>query len=173
MQSERIEISSFRKSRWPVTPTTNTGAAPKSRSGRRGFGAGCIAFEIILPARNHNLVIARGRKEELLWLPLRNESPILGNMNYKPQPIETDSIVLPAELAALTERLAENAHDLWAAQRAAQGWTYGTQRDDAKKLHPCLIPYDQLPESEKEYDRQAAVGTLKAILKLGYKIIAP
>ena len=94
-------------------------------------------------------------------------------MPYKPTPIETSSIILPAELSALTERLAENAHDLWAEQRLAQGWSYGTQRNDEQKQHPCLVPYNQLPDSEKEYDRLAALGTLKAILQLGYRIVPP
>ena len=94
-------------------------------------------------------------------------------MEYVPRPITAEDVALPPELAPLTEHLAENAHDLWAAQRFAQGWTYGPQRDDTKKLHPCLVPYHQLPESEKEYDRIAALGTLKAILKLGYSILPP
>jgi hypothetical protein len=94
-------------------------------------------------------------------------------MTYKPTPIETSAISLPEELGALTERLAENAHDLWAEQRLAQGWSYGPQRDDEQKQHPCLVPYDQLPDSEKEYDRVAALGTLKAILQLGYRIVPP
>jgi len=80
---------------------------------------------------------------------------------------------LSPELAALTERLAENAHDLWAAQRLRDGWTWGAQRDDKAKKHPCLVPYADLPDSEKEYDRQAAMGTLKAILALGYRIEKP
>lgn len=92
-------------------------------------------------------------------------------MTYKPTPIETASVSLPEELGALTERLAENAHDLWAEQRLAQGWSYGPQRDDEQKQHPCLVPYDQLPDSEKEYDRVAALGTLKAILHFGYRIV--
>ena len=70
----------------------------------------------------------------------------------------------------LTERLAENAHDLWAAQRIKDGWTWGPTRDDSAKKHPCLVPYAELPESEKEYDRQAAMGTVKAIITLGYRI---
>jgi hypothetical protein len=94
-------------------------------------------------------------------------------MEYVPRPINAGDVALPPELAPLTERLAENAHDLWAAQRLAQGWRYGPQRDDAQKLHPCLVPYDQLPDSEKEYDRIAALGTLKAILSLGYRIVPP
>ena len=91
-------------------------------------------------------------------------------MPYQPKPIDTAAITLSPQLAALTERLAENAHDLWAAQRLKDGWTHGPQRDDRSQKHPCLVPYAQLPDSEKEYDRQAAMGTLKAIRALGYRI---
>lgn len=91
-------------------------------------------------------------------------------MNYDPKPITTSNLMLPPELSALTEQLAENAHDLWAVQRLSEGWTYGPRRNDEAKKHPCLVPYSELPESEKEYDRQAAMGTLKAILALGYRI---
>jgi ryanodine receptor 2 len=94
-------------------------------------------------------------------------------MNYQPKPIDTTHVTLSPDLLQLTERLAENAHDLWAAQRLADGWTHGPQRDDKVKKHPCLVTYAQLPESEKEYDRQAAMGTLKAILALGYRIEGP
>ena len=94
-------------------------------------------------------------------------------MDHQPRPIDTTGVALPVELGPLTERLAENSHDLWAGQRLSQGWTFGPQRDDARKLHPCLVPYDQLPDSEKEYDRIAALGTLKAILKLGYRVVPP
>jgi hypothetical protein len=74
---------------------------------------------------------------------------------------------------ALTERLAEHSHDVWATQRIADGWTYGPKRDDATKQHPDLIPYAELPEPEKEYDRKAAMETLKAIIALGYRIVRP
>jgi len=94
-------------------------------------------------------------------------------MPYTPKPIETSGISLPEELSRLSERLAENAHDMWAAQRLGDGWSYGPQRNDEQKHHPCLVPYDQLPESEKEYDRLTALGTLKAILQLGYRIVPP
>jgi RyR domain len=90
---------------------------------------------------------------------------------YQPRPIDTSSVTLTEDLVALTERLAENAHDHWAKQRFADGWTYGPQRNDAKKESPCLVPYADLPDSEKTYDRQAALETLKAILKLGFKIV--
>ena len=91
-------------------------------------------------------------------------------MSYQPRPIDTAHVVLPASLVALTERLAENTHDLWAAQRFADGWTPGPRRDDVAKQHPCLISYGELPETEKEYDRRTALGTLRAILALGYAI---
>ena len=94
-------------------------------------------------------------------------------MAYKPNPIDTANVVLPTELQRLSELLAENTHDLWAAQRLAEGWSYGERRDDQQKLHPCLVPYEQLPESEKEYDRTTALGALKTILVLGYTIVPP
>jgi RyR domain len=91
-------------------------------------------------------------------------------VQYVPKPHDTSTIALPAEIGELTERLAENAHDLWAKQRMREGWHWGPKREDAKKEHPCLVPYRDLPESEKEYDRNAAMETLKVILALGYRI---
>ena len=94
-------------------------------------------------------------------------------MSYKPEPIDTSGVTLSEDLRRLTELLAKNAHDIWARQRMAGGWTYGPKRDDAKKQHPCLVPYEDLPETEKEYDRNAAMETLRAILALGHKIENP
>ena len=93
--------------------------------------------------------------------------------NFKPSPIDTSRIDLPADLKKLVEMLAENTHDVWAQQRLLDGWSHGQERDDVGKKHPCLIPYHELPEMEKEYDRHTAVETLKLILKLGYKLIPP
>ena len=90
---------------------------------------------------------------------------------YTPAPIDTGSVELPAELTALTEKLAENTHDIWAAGRLRDGWQYGPERNDTKKTNPTLVPYAQLPESEKQYDRNTALETLKVILKLGFQII--
>lgn len=92
------------------------------------------------------------------------------DVTYNPTPIDTSDVELSPEILALTERLAENTHDVWAKGRIDQGWQYGETRDDAKKLHPCLIPYGDLPESEKEYDRNTALETIKLIYKLGYFI---
>jgi hypothetical protein len=91
-------------------------------------------------------------------------------MGYEPKPIDTSEVELSPEIEKLTERLAENSHDQWARQRIKDGWKYGPRRDDAKKEHPCLIPYAELPESEKEYDRNSAMETLKAIMAMGYRI---
>ncbi|MDX2289325.1 MAG: RyR domain-containing protein [Hyphomicrobiaceae bacterium] len=89
---------------------------------------------------------------------------------YIPRPIGTSHVQLPPDLIALTETLAENTHDTWARRRLADGWTHGPARDDDKKQHPSLIPYADLSESEKDYDRQTALETLKAIIALGYRI---
>jgi ryanodine receptor 2 len=91
-------------------------------------------------------------------------------MPYVPQPIDTSAVPLPPEVLELTERLAEHAHDVWARERLSQGWTYGPQRNDGLKHHPCLVPYADLPESEKVHDRNAALQTLKAVIALGYRI---
>ena len=90
--------------------------------------------------------------------------------SYHPNPIDTRLIQLSEDILELTEHLAENAHDLWAKQRLAEGWQYGFERDDSNKLHPCLVAYKELPESEKTYDRLAAMETLKAIVACGYTI---
>lgn len=90
--------------------------------------------------------------------------------DYNPQPMDTSDVELPPALQPLVEQLAEHVHDVWAAQRMADGWSYGPTRDDDKKHHPCLIPYDQLPEAEKTYDRATANATIAAILKLGAEI---
>ena len=89
---------------------------------------------------------------------------------YTPNPINTDDVELDGVLLELTEKLAENVHEMWALGRVNDGWRYGEKRDDAAKTHPCLVPYSQLPDSEKEYDRNTAMSTLKLIVKLGYKI---
>ena len=93
--------------------------------------------------------------------------------SYTPKPLDTDGVTLSKSLMELLERLAENTHDVWAAQRHSEGWTLGPARDDVGKKHPCLVPYEQLPEVEKEYDRKIAGETLKAILTLGYRITEP
>ena len=91
--------------------------------------------------------------------------------NYIPQPIDTKGVELPEELNVLAEEIAKNVHEVWSEGRMKDGWTYGEERDDAKKHHPCLVPYENLTEKEKEYDRNTSQETLKLIMKLGFKIV--
>jgi ryanodine receptor 2 len=91
-------------------------------------------------------------------------------MPYDPTPIDTSKATLSDELLRLTERLAENAHDVWAMERLQDGWTFGPNRDDQHKKHPCLVAYGDLSEGEKRIDRNVVLMTLKAILALGFEI---
>ena len=90
---------------------------------------------------------------------------------YIPQPIDISNVKLPKELEQLAGLISENVHEVWAATRITQGWKYGEQRNDELKTHPCLVPYEELPEEEKKYDYNTSIGTLKLIIKLGFKII--
>ncbi len=91
-------------------------------------------------------------------------------MKYKPSPIDISDIDLSPNLVELTEMLSENTHKVWADARIKNGWTYGLQRNDNLKETPCLVPYDELPDSEREYDRILTVNILKVIRKLGFDI---
>lgn len=92
---------------------------------------------------------------------------------YSPHPADTASVEIPPEISALTERLARNTHENWASQRIELGWRHGPVRDDERKEHPCLVPYDELPEDEKDFDRRTALETVRLILALGYRIVRP
>jgi hypothetical protein len=89
---------------------------------------------------------------------------------YTPQPIDTAAVSLPKSLDPLVERLAEHIHDIWAKERIAEGWTWGPERDDRRKYHPDLVPYADLPDGEKRFDRNSVLETLKAIVALGYRV---
>ena len=91
-------------------------------------------------------------------------------LDYIPEPMDLSLADLPESLIQLSERIAENVHEVWAKARIDEGWTYGEKRDDIHKKHPCLVPYDELPEEEKEYDRNTAMNTIKMVKKLGFRI---
>ena len=91
-------------------------------------------------------------------------------LDYTPEPMDLSLVDLPESLIQLSERIAENVHEVWAKARMDEGWTYGEKRDDIHKKHPCLVPYDELPEEEKEYDRNTAMNTIKMVKKLGFRI---
>lgn len=89
---------------------------------------------------------------------------------YEPHPIDLSDVEISDDLIELREAIAENAHEVWAYNRKQEGWTYGPERDDAKKLHPDMIAYNRLPESEKLYDREMAMNTIKLLKKLGWEL---
>lgn len=106
------------------------------------------------------------------WDDSTNYIVILSNQsNYEPHPLDLDYVEIEPELLELREAIAENAHEVWAKTRKEQGWSYGKERDDVKKLHPDMLPYNLLPESEKEYDRQMAINTIKLVKKLGWDLV--
>ncbi len=90
---------------------------------------------------------------------------------YNPKPIDLSDVELTEDLNELREAIAENAHEIWAANRQAEGWSYGPERNDLLKQTPDMVPYSQLTEGEKEYDREMAMKTIKLLKKLGYDLI--
>lgn len=90
---------------------------------------------------------------------------------YRPHPIDLSDVELPDDIEELREAIAENAHEVWAAARQAEGWTYGSERNDQLRQTPDMVPYSDLTDSEREYDRQMAMNTIKLLRKLGYEIV--
>ena len=90
--------------------------------------------------------------------------------HYEPHPIDLTDVDINDELIELREAIAENAHEVWAYNRKKEGWTYGPVRDDEKKTNPDLVSYNRLPESEKLYDREMAMNTIKLLDKLGWEV---
>ena len=94
-------------------------------------------------------------------------------MSYVPKSPDLTTVEVPKDLIDLVEQLAEITHDNWVRQRLADGWTHGQRRDDLLKEHPCIVPYEDLPESEKEYDRKISLGVVQGMLALGYRVESP
>lgn len=94
-------------------------------------------------------------------------------MTYKPNPIDVSAAELPDFLKPLLEELSRHVHDTWAMNRIEEGWKFGPERDDRLKEHPNLIPYQDLLESEKNYDRKVVAAILKALIGLGYNLSKP
>lgn len=108
--------------------------------------------------------------EKIKILFLLQKTTKMTSDNYTPKPADTSDITIPEDLNSLMEQIARNVHEVWASGRIDEGWTYGPELNGELKKHPCLVDYDELPESEKDYDRRTAMGTLKLILKLGWKL---
>src|SRR3954462_3068705 len=86
--------------------------------------------------------------------------------SYEPAPADNSSVQLSQDLMELVERIARNNHELWAKRRMAEGWRYGPMRDEARMETPNLVPYEELADSEKQYDRENAIETLKTAIAL-------
>ncbi len=90
---------------------------------------------------------------------------------YIPEPIETKDVELSDDLKSLSEDLAKHVHEVWAKGRITQGWTLGPARNDELKQTPCLVPYEELTEEERDYDRNTSQETLRFLIKQGYRIV--
>lgn len=123
-----------------------------------------------LPSGMHLLWAAKGRTEEAYNVAAWVQREEKHMETYTPEPIDASGIELSSDLEELVDKLAQNNHDHWARKRIDEGWRHGRMRNDVLKEHPDLVPYRQLPESEKEYDRKTVVEALKAIVVLGYEI---
>ena len=89
---------------------------------------------------------------------------------YKPEPIDISGIKLTGELQEIAESLSKNTHEIWSSGKIADGWRYGKELDHEKKEHPSIVPYEELSESEKDYDRRTTIGTIKTLIAMGYTI---
>jgi hypothetical protein len=69
------------------------------------------------------------------------------------------------------ELLAQLEHERWTAERIRSGWTYGSQRDDAAKRHPCVAPWDALTDQYREKDRQAVLAIPVMLADVGLVIV--
>uniref|UniRef100_A0A8D0B2K0 Ryanodine receptor 1 n=1 Tax=Sander lucioperca TaxID=283035 RepID=A0A8D0B2K0_SANLU len=125
-------------------------------------------YEALLPRERMRIEPIKEYKHDFHGVRnLLGPTQSLTHTSFTPCPVDTVQIVLPPHLERIREKLAENIHELWAVTRIEQGWTYGSFRDDNKKLHPCLVDFQSLPEPERNYNLQMSGETLKTLLALG------
>jgi len=89
---------------------------------------------------------------------------------YKPKPVDTSDVFVDEKILVISEQLAKNTHEVWAEGKLKEGWRYGKKLDADKKEHPSLIPYEELSEAQKDYDRHTAMETIKVLIKLGFSV---
>ncbi|MCM1066690.1 MAG: RyR domain-containing protein [Muribaculaceae bacterium] len=90
--------------------------------------------------------------------------------DYIPSPVDTSTVELSPELLAIAEELAEHVHEIWAASRYRQGWRYGAERSDERRTTPCMAPYSELPEEERDYDRATSLETIRFLVMKGFTV---
>lgn len=138
---------------------------------------GMVAYSLLDdPTRHYDWLVVKNTLKQIKSTVEEDNMPDeikiapIEEIGYVPKPIDTSDVVLPEDLNELVEQMSENVHEVWAKSRIDQGWTLGAERNDEKKTHPCLVPYSELPEVEKDYDRDTALSTLKFIVKSGFEI---
>lgn len=166
-----------------IAVVDNTMLAPATHNNSQTYPNHAVAICSVSVASNEITLFNPYTEEELTTYPLplflkawkqSNYYLVVVNTTdqfvYEPYPIRLDDVFLDDDLIELQEAIAENAHEIWAKTRTDQGWTYGPERNDQKKETPDMVPYCNLPESEKLYDREMAMQTLKLVKKLGFDI---
>jgi class 3 adenylate cyclase len=88
-------------------------------------------------------------------------------------PTGTPPVKLTADIVSLVEQLAEFNHECWLKERTGQGWKFGPKRDEDRKENPCMVPYAELSEDDKKFNRATALETIRTILDLGYNMMGP
>uniref|UniRef100_A0A8K9WMV6 Ryanodine receptor 3 n=1 Tax=Oncorhynchus mykiss TaxID=8022 RepID=A0A8K9WMV6_ONCMY len=92
---------------------------------------------------------------------------------YKPTPLQLSEVKLTAGQEVLVDKLAENAHNVWAKDRVKQGWTYGIQQDVKSRRNPRLVPYALLDERTKKSNRDSLREAIRTLVGYGYDIDPP
>ncbi|TMS22614.1 Ryanodine receptor 2 [Larimichthys crocea] len=92
---------------------------------------------------------------------------------YKPAPLDLSHIKLTSTQEAMVDKLAENAHNVWARDRIRQGWTYGIQQDVKNRRNPRLVPYVLLDERTKKSNKDSLREAVRTLLGYGYNLEAP
>ncbi|XP_054910410.1 ryanodine receptor 3 isoform X4 [Poeciliopsis prolifica] len=92
---------------------------------------------------------------------------------YKPAPLELSDVKLTPGQEVLVDKLAENAHNVWAKDRIKQGWTYGIQQDVKSRRNPRLVPYALLDERTKKSNRDSLREAIRTMVGYGYDIDPP
>ncbi|XP_058690687.1 ryanodine receptor 2 isoform X3 [Poecile atricapillus] len=92
---------------------------------------------------------------------------------YKPAPMDLSFIKLTPSQEAMVDKLAENAHNVWARDRIRQGWTYGIQQDVKNRRNPRLVPYALLDDRTKKSNKDSLREAVRTLLGYGYHLEAP
>ncbi|GMS80971.1 hypothetical protein PENTCL1PPCAC_3146, partial [Pristionchus entomophagus] len=90
---------------------------------------------------------------------------------FVPIPIDISTVSLPHFANEAHSKFAENLHELWAQRKIEMGWSFGEVRNEQARRHPCLTVFNRLPDTERKYNLQLALDTIKTIEALGYHII--